>query len=58
MHFDVLVSKPVIVSQGDGLYTIVVGNMATGKVTKEENLTREQLKQHPMVDELTLALLK
>ena len=58
MKFDVLVSKPIIVAQGDGLYTIVVGNMVTGEVTSQSNLTREQLEKHPMVDKLTLALIK
>ena len=58
MTFDVLVNKSIIVTQGDGLYTIILNNIVTGEVTKQENLTREQLEQHPMIDNLTLALLK
>ena len=58
MNFDILISNPIVLKQSNGLYTMIVGNMVTGEVTKQENLTRKQLEQHPMVSELTLALLK
>lgn len=58
MNFDNIIPNPIVLKQENGLYTIIVGNMVTGKVTKQENLTRKQLAEHPMVSELTLALLK
>ena len=58
MNFDILISNPIVLKQSNGLYTIIVGNMVTGEVTKQENLTRRQLEENPMVSELTLALLK
>ena len=57
MKFDVVLSKPIVTKQKNGLYTVIVALPPEWKVEKHENLTYEDALALPYISEIALALL-
>ena len=59
MKFDVVKgNQSIVTNQGDGLYSVIYVHPLTQQAMSTNNLTYEQLLEHPFVDKATLAYIK
>ena len=56
--YDIVGSNPIIISEGNGLYTVVYALPPAWKIEKKVGLTYEQLKALPYVTNFMLQFLK